>query len=277
MVKVQFSVDDLRTPESLERVLRQFQEEFIAASEPPLDLNKLIPAIRDQLQAPGRFPINTTVLLGAPSSVVTSFSDDFNRADTAVGLGTNWFSNHCRPNTAGVYQQVKILSNQAVFQRSGGGGNNNPGCFWLPRTTMSGLWGLSQFAQATFIAQVGVSTQQGPAVMCTPDWQGPDANGYMAYVLIVAGVIGVSIRRANTANTLLSSVYTIVANDVILISVIATAASNTITLSVNGVAKETVVDTNAARPVATGCPGFCGIFVDSGESMTFDNFSCGAL
>lgn len=70
---IQFSTDDLRTPESLELVLRQ----FVAALTPVrattttpasvLDTNalisKLAPLLRDQLQAPGAFPLNLQSLL----------------------------------------------------------------------------------------------------------------------------------------------------------------------------------------------------------------------
>lgn len=69
-MQVRFSIDDLRTPESLERVLRQFQSALgistTATSTAP-DLNKLIaqlaPMIRSELQAGGDAPLNLQSLL----------------------------------------------------------------------------------------------------------------------------------------------------------------------------------------------------------------------
>lgn len=79
-MQVQFSTDDLRTPESLERVLRQF-EAAIAPSTPAIRIptigelvGKLAPLLRDQLQAPGGFPLNLQSLL--PSIVSASFQED---------------------------------------------------------------------------------------------------------------------------------------------------------------------------------------------------------
>lgn len=66
---IQFSTDDLRTPQSLELVLRQFQSalqtQVTAPKLPSLsDLaRQLAPLIRDQLQAPGAFPLNLQSLL----------------------------------------------------------------------------------------------------------------------------------------------------------------------------------------------------------------------
>lgn len=71
---MQFSTDDLRTPESLERVLRQFEARINTPVQipatPPLDLTRIAgavaPLIQSALQAPGAAPLNLTALL--PSS-----------------------------------------------------------------------------------------------------------------------------------------------------------------------------------------------------------------
>lgn len=68
---VQFSTDDLRTPESLERVLRQFQSalDSTRANSKPMTLAdlaaQLAPLIRDELQATGKTPLNLQSLLPA--------------------------------------------------------------------------------------------------------------------------------------------------------------------------------------------------------------------
>lgn len=73
---VQFSIDDLRTPESLERVLRQFEAALITPTPsvriPTLGdlVAKLAPLLRDQLQAPGQTPLNLTALLPSQGQAV---------------------------------------------------------------------------------------------------------------------------------------------------------------------------------------------------------------
>lgn len=69
---MQFSIEDLRTPEDLERVLRQFQTAIqtfpaapAAAKVPSIAalVGELAPLIRSQLQAPGGTPLNLQSLL----------------------------------------------------------------------------------------------------------------------------------------------------------------------------------------------------------------------
>ena|SRR5215510_10540255 len=81
---VQFSIDDLRTPEGLERVLRQFENELKdnQKAQPQLPsipelLAKLLPVIREQLQAPGTFPLNIQSLIpSSPAYSVTNVTTD---------------------------------------------------------------------------------------------------------------------------------------------------------------------------------------------------------
>jgi hypothetical protein len=71
VLNVQFSMDDLRSPESLERVLRQFQTALgsqPAAPQGPSAAEiaaKLAPLVRDELQATGSAPLNLQSLLPA--------------------------------------------------------------------------------------------------------------------------------------------------------------------------------------------------------------------
>jgi len=67
---VQFSTDDLRTPESLERVLRQFQAAIVPAKVPEAKIPSIVdiatqvaPLLSSLLQAPGLSPLNLTALL----------------------------------------------------------------------------------------------------------------------------------------------------------------------------------------------------------------------
>ena len=66
---VQFSMEDCRTPESLELILRQFESAFnanLATRKPPSLselVNQLAPLVRQELQAPGRAPLNLQSLI----------------------------------------------------------------------------------------------------------------------------------------------------------------------------------------------------------------------
>lgn len=81
-MSVQFSVEDLKTPERLERVLRQFQSAIDSTSKssspalPSLSALalQLAPLIRDQLQSNGIAPINLQSLL--PAVGVAVFIED---------------------------------------------------------------------------------------------------------------------------------------------------------------------------------------------------------
>lgn len=83
---MQFSTDDLRTPESLERILRQFQHAIqsnrpvAAPAMPSISslVNQLAPLLRDQLQSTGDFPLNLQSLLpsGIASTVGTGTHSD---------------------------------------------------------------------------------------------------------------------------------------------------------------------------------------------------------
>jgi len=79
---IQFSVDDLRTPEGIERVLRLFAIAIYQAAASgnsaldPAVIGKLVdqisPKVRNDLQAPGRYPLNLQGLLtgGAPTHTI---------------------------------------------------------------------------------------------------------------------------------------------------------------------------------------------------------------
>lgn len=84
---VQFSTDDLRTPESLERVLRQFQTALgTPAKSPDVKIpsavqiaTEVAPLIQSLLQAPGSSPLNLTALLPAVGQAVVIEDTHANR------------------------------------------------------------------------------------------------------------------------------------------------------------------------------------------------------
>lgn len=98
MPEIQFSVEDLKTPDSLERVLRQMIREIAPVKlpdKPPTAAElaaALAPLIRDELQANGIAPLNLQSLL--PQTGISSFIEDThaNRLTlytppTTVGVG----------------------------------------------------------------------------------------------------------------------------------------------------------------------------------------------
>jgi hypothetical protein len=66
------------------------------------------------------------------------------------------------------------------------------------------------------------------------------------------------------------------ANDVLRVSVVPGAASNTVRSWINGVPVATLVDNNASRPVFTGMPGLGLGQVLIAATVLFDNLRCGA-
>lgn len=92
---VQFSIEDVRTPEKLERLLRQFQtvlQEVSGKNTGQADANKLAdqlaPMIRDRLQATGSTPLNLQSLLPLGNSAVLGPSSAVNN-DVVVFDGTS--------------------------------------------------------------------------------------------------------------------------------------------------------------------------------------------
>lgn len=203
-----------------------------------------------------------------------TFSDDFNRADTPVGLGTNWLSHHSRPTSAGIYSLARILTLQMRGFNSGGAGNPNPGSYWFPIPTLSQLWGRSQFAQATFAGMTVVTgPASGPCVQVTSCILANDANGYNLEA--TSATTAELVRFASGAfNIIGSGTYVIAAGDILRISTVMGVASNVIRVSRNGVVIDTITDSAASRPAVAGSPAHFH-FYQNGDSSDWDNFSCG--
>lgn len=99
MSQVTFTLEDVRTPERLERVLRQFQRalESPVAAPPapaPLDLNRISLAVRDQLQATGIAPLNLQSLLPSGGLVIVTSGSHADRIALALpptAAGQGWF------------------------------------------------------------------------------------------------------------------------------------------------------------------------------------------
>lgn len=80
MQKISFTVEDLGSPDRLERVLRQFQSAILeverGAMPPPMDVqavaNQVVAYLRPQLEATGSTPINIGNLLPINKSSTTT-------------------------------------------------------------------------------------------------------------------------------------------------------------------------------------------------------------
>lgn len=206
-----------------------------------------------------------------------SFSDSFDRANTAIGLGTSWQSHHSRPTVAGVYSLARILTNQMRCFNQGGPGSPVPGSYWFPLPTITALYGRNQFAQATLTGiTVAAGPACGPAVGVTSDILVNNANGYNLEVLTAA--TAQVVRFNSGAFNIITSgggPLVVAVGDVLRIDVQFGSASNTVRAWRNGAIVDTITDSNAARPT-TGAPSFF-IFCDNGDTQDWDNYSCGIL
>lgn len=203
------------------------------------------------------------------------FTDDFNRANTALGAGTNWMHVHGRPVTSGVYSTARILTNQLRCFRTGGAGDTTPGAWFMPIPTISQLFGRRQFVQATYSALTVVTgPANGLAIMVTPDILVNNSTGYL---LEWSAAAVMNLRSmASGAFTLLAGPLVVAAGDVIRMTAIPAAANNTIEIFRNGASVTTVVDALATRPIQTGSPGVF-LFSQPGDATDLDDFSCGVF
>lgn len=101
-VRVQYSIEDLRKPEGIERVLRQFELAFTPApiaTPVPLNISDLVsrlaPVLRDQFQATGDAPLNLQSLLPSTSDGSVLEDTHANRltlySPTTYAIGTMFF------------------------------------------------------------------------------------------------------------------------------------------------------------------------------------------
>jgi hypothetical protein len=217
--------------------------------------------------------------LGAPSGLTgisaNSFSDNFNRADTALGLGNNWMWHTGRPTTSGVYSTCRISTAQMVATRTGGAGDTTPGAWMIPLPTYTQCFGLTQFVQVTYSALVvATGPANGLGIMITPDMLVNNSTGYL--LEWVSAVVMNLRSMASGAFTLLAGPLAVAAGDVVRIEATPGTASNVLRIFTNGTLISTVTDALASRPNQTGSPGMF-LFSQPGDSSTFDNFSCGRL
>jgi hypothetical protein len=213
----------------------------------------------------------------APKNVVKRFSDTF----TGTDVGPNWVYQTVRFNANDSFTGGRLTAGNFNIVHVGGSNAGSNPAFWFPRrlTYPSGIWGASQFVQATFISATA-ACRHGVAVLGRWD---DDSNGLarpqQAYVLVNNVGTNLEARKESTSttDTLLGSTAELVANDVIRIEVTVTAPlNNTVVFYKNGVSFLTVVD-NPSIIQAQGFPGFFAESTNLAGGSNWNNFSCGPL
>ena len=200
------------------------------------------------------------------------FTDDFNRANTGVGLGPNWVFQGF-PNSA----TMAIIGNQMLMQGSISAQMHAralypDGLFWndVGETTFS------QFVQAQFIGAVGTA-RGGPALFLngTPTTVAAfilgAAQGYMLQIAYDAGSVFIIRLDDNGAvDGASGSIATPAVNDVWEFQGDVTPTEVTLRVWQNGTLAGTRVDTAANRVTSAGWPGFAS--GNQTTSQTWEDF-----
>lgn len=214
---------------------------------------------------------------------VTSFSDNFTRADTTAGLGNNWLglSNDLFAASPGHYNAPRILSNRARFTLGGAGGGTPTGAAYCPVPAVSGIYGKSQFCQFV-IPNVAITVAAilcGGMVACQGDAYAGTQLAYAAFYSNSQTSMNVDVMGGQDMRTeqyLLSGGITVALGDTIRMSCIFGSASNLVTVSRNGAQVAQVTDNNAARPGIAGFPAMYIALANAGGSLCeYSSFSCG--
>lgn len=182
------------------------------------------------------------------------FSDDFNRADS-TSLGANWTEANSDSSIASNRLQVGPLT----------GGGTNAG---RVVTTTSAHAAIAD-CRVT-VTKVSASGDGGPVARDTGA-----ATPTMYAIDQYPNVLELYRHNASTSGTLLATGIsgTPAANDVLALEVTGTGGTVTVKSYVNGVLKQTVNDTNAARITAAGR---CGVYswpAVAGANTQYDDFS----
>jgi hypothetical protein len=145
---ISFSTDDLRTPESLERVLRQFATESNKAeTQPPQpDLNKLVnqllPLVQKALQAGGTNPLNLQSLLGAVTAPASLTPHAIVIGDASLNsiksgpLGTIHQTLHGNPSGDPTFSTVDLAAGEVTGILGIGNGGTNAVTAAAARTSL---------------------------------------------------------------------------------------------------------------------------------------------
>jgi len=222
------------------------------------------------------------------AGVVTSFSDNFNRANSVNGFGPNWTC--AGMDFQGVFSShgpVGISVNQMVWQASAVNQNITEPFGFMPVPPLSGLaQGVSQFSQIQFISSnslVGTRSMYiGPSVL--NGWH--DNVGYRMYCLgcFVDDTQSrlILVKWDGAMTTLLNlGVASVAVNDTVRLEARLAVGQVNFTVLRNGTSIGTVSDAGATQS-RFGSPGvhrmqYVTAAVPGVSSVAFDNYACGSL
>jgi hypothetical protein len=222
---------------------------------------------------------------GSGTPVVTSFSDNFNRANTVDFISRSWIMTSDSPlitaasnNGSGFF---RITGNRLICgTNSGAGGVSDVATYPLP--VIASLNGKAQFAELQYITDDGGAggrvRRSGPCVFASGNMGGVGGTEqWQAYGIIwrtdIADTIiaRYTINSAGATATPLVSMASPLANDIWRIKIVP-GVTNTITAFLNG----TQVGSTTDATFTTGSP--CIVAHQNNlnpNTVTVDNFSCG--
>lgn len=230
--------------------------------------------------------VQSPVIASAP--VGLSFADNFNRADTTAMWGDLWNIYYTNLNNGVFIQSNNIAGMWQINANHGrmkslqtGGGGFALGLYMVPRK-VNGLFGRSQFVQATYVNGTGTVAEPvrtGPAVMINPNNNSAQSSYEMIAEFEVNGFFlgrGTGLSRVNIGAV---PIGTLNAGDVLRMEARMQSTGTQLTTFRNGSVVDDRFDNSG--PIQTGVPGFC---FDGATNISvnlrcddWDDFSCGPL
>jgi hypothetical protein len=225
---------------------------------------------------------HVTALSGSPpvTGQASSFSDTFIRANS-LDIGTDWDYRTARLNINDHYIVPSIVGNRLRFVEIGGSILTVNPCTLIPRSLEGStlVYGVAQFAQATFEQTTGAGESGGVCVFARHDAvNGASVNPVMQYHLRVNNalntVLGQRIGSTGT-NIVVYGVGTTTVGDVLRLEVTPGALGvNTLRVFRNGVLFDTQTDNAITQQ---GLPGLMADDMQLASTQEWSNFSCGIL
>lgn len=207
------------------------------------------------------------------------FSDNFNRANTARGIGDNYV---LQTETAAGNEVSSadpfpaINGNTLLWSNAAAAGVQSPGARLTPRAVF-GIYGLAQYAQIVWVSTNNPAQNDFLYVMAHGSVKGRDFQGYF-WGQSAAGITTLFLVWIDAAGAVQSSTLgtaAFVAGDTCRVEVVPGGASNHVAVMINGVKQIDVVDNNANRPQGVGLPALAGWSMLVGIILKLDSFECG--
>ncbi len=207
------------------------------------------------------------------------FSDNFNRANTAAGIGDNYILQSetqvgFEGGSADPFPQIN--GNALRWSNAAALFDQSPGVRLIPRV-MLGVYGLAQYAQLVWVSTNNVGQDDFLWVMVHGSIKGRDLQGYF-FGQSSAGSSFLTLKYVDAAGALQTvnlGNCAFVAGDMLRMEAVPAVASNRVAVMINGVKLIDVVDANANRPQNVGTPAIAGMNMLVGITEKVDSFVCG--